>query len=161
LKQALPREAGAQVLKADGWTTAVQRTPPPPGRLLVLIDPPFEAADDYRQIVAVCPRILARNPAAVVAIWLPIKDLATYDAFLGDLEDAIGAAPAGVVEVRLRRPLDPMKMNGCAMVVVNPSNDLAARAAEAADWIARIVGDAGASSSAFAINAPASQVGDA
>ncbi len=161
LKQALPREAGAQVLKADGWASAVQRTPAPPARLLVLIDPPFEAASDYGQIVATTSRIMARNRSAVIAIWLPIKDLATYDAFLTGLEDAIGAAPALVTETRLRRPLDPMKMNGCAMAVVNPPPGLAAPAAAAADWIARTLGDADASSRAFAINAPASRLGDA
>ena len=32
-----------------------------------------------------------KNAAAEVLIWLPLKDLETFDAFLRDLEDAVEA----------------------------------------------------------------------
>jgi hypothetical protein len=52
----------------------------------------------------------------VLAIWTPLKDLETFDAFMRGLETVTNDAL--VAEVRLRPLLDPMKMNGSAMVMV-------------------------------------------
>jgi 23S rRNA (adenine2030-N6)-methyltransferase len=152
LKAALPRGAGAVALKEDGWAVAATRTPAAPARALVLIDPPFERADDYAQVVATTRKVLARNRGAVLAIWLPIKDLATYDAFLGEFEDAV-QAPALVVETRLRPLTDPMKMNGCAMIVVNSPADLAARSRLMAEWICSALGETGSAARMSLLNA--------
>ena len=145
LKAVLPRQLGAEVLKTDGWQIAGARAPSAPARLLVLIDPPYERGDDPGQAVATAKRILERNPAAVIALWLPIKDLAGFDAFVSRLEDAAGPAPMLVAQVRLRDLADPMRLNGCAMVVINPLSALAEPAAAAAEWIANTLGEAGAS----------------
>jgi 23S rRNA (adenine2030-N6)-methyltransferase len=150
LKQALPRDSGALALKADGWTVATQRTRPPPARMFVLIDPPFERGDDYGRIVETVAAVLRINPAAVIAIWLPIKELATYDAFLGDLEDALTATRPMVAEVRLRALSDPTKMNGCAVAVINPPANVKVAALEVSNWIARVLGEADARASVAA-----------
>jgi len=52
-----------------------------------------------------------------------------------------------VAEVRLRPLCDPMRMNGCAMIVVNPSPGLEDDARAAAEWIAAAIGEGGASGS--------------
>jgi 23S rRNA (adenine2030-N6)-methyltransferase len=62
--------------------------------------------------------VLRRNAGASVLIWLPLKDLETFDAFLRGLEGP-GAPPILVAEARLRRLDDPMRLNGCALVLVN------------------------------------------
>ncbi len=157
LEAALPRNPAIEVVKADGWAMAAARTPRPPARVLVLIDPPFERADDYARIIQTVRTVLdyARiiqtvrtvlraNPAAILAIWLPIKDLATLDACLGDLEDATGRANLTVAQVRLRPLSDPMRMNGCAMAVINPTDGLRGRAKAVAEWIVASFGEAGA-----------------
>jgi len=146
LKNALPRNLGAVVLKADGWAVAAERTPRAPARVLVLIDPPFERGDVYAQIGRTVRAVTRANRGAVIAVWLPIKDLATYDAFLGELEDAAAGAPTVVAEVRLRPLSDPMKMNGCAMAVVRPPPRLAEAAGRIAAWIAERLGESGAAS---------------
>jgi 23S rRNA (adenine2030-N6)-methyltransferase len=144
LKQVLPREAGAVAFNGDGWTHAVRMAPAAPDRLLMLIDPPFEQGDDYAQTIRLLKLILPANRLAVFAIWLPIKDLATFDAFLGDVEDAAMGRPVLAAEVRLRPLTDPMRLNGCAMIVVNASPRLVEPAEAAVEWIARALGDAGA-----------------
>ena len=79
----------------------------------------------------------------MVAIWTPLKDLETFDGFLRRL--AAGTkAPALVAEARLRPLTNPMKMNGCAMVVVNPPEGADAAAAEICGWVAGMLGEAGA-----------------
>jgi 23S rRNA (adenine2030-N6)-methyltransferase len=148
LKGNLKGLAGAEVRLADGWATAVA-TARSGGRLLVLIDPPFERGDDYAAIAETVGAVLAAKPGAVIAIWCPIKDLATFDALLGEVQDAAEAAvgaPVAVLvsEARLRPLDDPMKMNGCAMLVVNPPDGADEPARAAADWVATFTGFSGA-----------------
>jgi len=143
LRDSLAGRANVTVLKADGWAAAEQRTPRPPARVLVLIDPPFEGGDDPARIAATVRALRRANAAAVIAIWTPIKELAAYDALLADIEDAVGEASLLVAEVRLRPPTDPMRMNGCAMAVVSPPHGLAATIELAATWIAARLGEAG------------------
>ena len=144
LKSALPRQAGVRALMADGWREARSAIPSAPAPCLILIDPPFERGDDLAQAVALSGLALARNPGAVVAIWTPIKDLAAFDAFLGDLEDTVAAAPMIAAQVRLRPLTDPMKLNGCAMIVINPTAGLAIRSRAIVDWVASAAGEVGA-----------------
>jgi len=147
---------GAEVRQADGWATAAAeaRLASKAGRrLFVLIDPPFERGDDYPAIARAVGEVLAAAPGAVIAVWAPIKDLATFDTLLGEVEDAAAdataaageAAPAMLVsEVRLRPLDDPMKMNGCAMLVLGAPAGTEAAARAAGDWIAAACGGPGA-----------------
>jgi 23S rRNA (adenine2030-N6)-methyltransferase len=140
----LKRWPGATALNQDGWEAAATRTPAGPGPALVLIDPPYELADDGERAAATTRRVLARNGAAVIAVWAPIKDLATFDSLFDGLEGAAGARPVLVAEVRLRRLDDPTRLNGCAMMVVNAPRRAAGLSAVAAEWIAEALGEFGA-----------------
>lgn len=110
---------------------------------LVLIDPPFEKPDDYLRAADTAAAITARDPGAIVAIWTPLKDLETFDGFLRRLDQA-GAKGVLVAEARLRPLANPMKMNGCAMVVLNPPAGATAAATEICEWVATTLGDDGA-----------------
>lgn len=140
LRKSLAPYANAQALEADGFVTAAQQAGKD-GRAFVVIDPPFERPDDYDRIVATTREVLARAPDAVLAIWLPIKDLETFDAFLRGMETVTGDLL--VAELRLRPLTDPMKMNGCAMVMVGAPASVDAAAAQAGDWIAARLGEPG------------------
>jgi 23S rRNA (adenine2030-N6)-methyltransferase len=144
LRALMTGEAGAVILKGDGWVIGAERAPKPPASLLLLMDPPFERGDDAEQAVRLSRMVLKRNPSAVIATWVPIKDLTGFDALVTALADAVGPAPTMVVEVRLRPLSDPMKMNGCAMIVANPPAGLDERSRQAADWIAQTLGETGA-----------------
>jgi 23S rRNA (adenine2030-N6)-methyltransferase len=144
LKRALPREAGARVYMGDGWSHAARVTPRAPTPLLALIDPPYELADDAARAAILSGRLLEANPGAVVAIWAPIKDLATFDAMLGGIEDAAPGRRLLVAQARLRPLSDPMRLNGCAMIVINPTAGLEGHARMVVDWIAATLGEAGA-----------------
>jgi 23S rRNA (adenine2030-N6)-methyltransferase len=156
LKANLKGLGGVEVRQADGWATAVAeaRAAAKAGRrLFVLIDPPFERGDDYPAIAATVGQALAAAPGAVIAVWVPIKDLATFDSLLGEVEDAAAEAVSGagrpepallVSEVRLRPLDDPMKMNGCAMLVLGAPAGAETAARAAANWIAAACGGPGA-----------------
>jgi 23S rRNA (adenine2030-N6)-methyltransferase len=140
LRRALPG-AKAEVLAEDGYTVLAARAAPG-RRLLALIDPPFERADDYARAAEAAKAALCRNPAAVILIWLPLKDLETFDGFLRRLE-AGGAPDALVIEARLRPLADPMRMNGCALVLINPPAGIQTDASSASAWVVRACGDPG------------------
>ena len=87
--------------RTDGFAAAAEIAASAPGRLLVLIDPPFERADDYQRIVETAVAVRDEMPDATLLIWTPLKDLETLDAFVRRLE-AVGLE-ALINETRLRR----------------------------------------------------------
>jgi 23S rRNA (adenine2030-N6)-methyltransferase len=131
----------ARVLGQDGFAAA-------PAQIradhtgLVLIDPPFERADDYDHIATTAAAVVRRNRSAVVLIWLPLKDLETFDGFLRRLE-AVDLPPVLVAEARLQRLDDPMRMNGCAMAILNPPDGMEADARAACEWTVGVLGGEG------------------
>jgi 23S rRNA (adenine2030-N6)-methyltransferase len=135
LSRLLAGRRGVRALCADGYDVAVERCPAR-GKALVLIDPPFERADDYRRCAETARRLRARNGGAVLLIWTPLKDLETFDGFLRSLEGDVTA-----LEVRLRPLTDPMRLNGCGLVVV--ADDFAKPLLAIGDWVARSLGEAG------------------
>ena len=141
LRRTLAPYAFAQAVKDDGYATAAVRAGKG-GRTFVLIDPPFERSDDYAQIVATTRAVLARDKDAVIAAWMPLKDLETFDAFMRAMETVTNDALAA--ELRLRPLTDPMKMNGCAMVMVGAPKSTEGAIAEITTWLADNLGDAGA-----------------
>ena len=141
LAAALKGRANVRTFCADGYALAATEAPAS-GHVLVLIDPPFEKPDDYGRIVETLVALRRRNPAAQALVWLPIKDLETFDAFLRDLEDEV-AAPLLVAECRVRPLTDPMKMNGCALVLVG-GPDLHEPLAAICGWVAQALGADGA-----------------
>jgi 23S rRNA (adenine2030-N6)-methyltransferase len=143
LERVLASRPGVLALREDGWEAAARRAPRPPARVLVLIDPPYEAGDDAALAARTVRRVLAQNGAAVIAVWAPIKDLAAFDALLTGIEKAAGRRRILLADARLRPLDDPLRLNGCAMVVVNPPFGLAAPAGDAAAWIAATLGETG------------------
>ena len=140
LRGVLRGRENVRTLCQDGYAAAVAECPRE-GRVLVLIDPPFEQADDYARIVQTLAALRRRNRAVQALVWLPIKDLETLDSFLRDLEDEV-AAPMVVAECRIRPLSDPMKMNGCALVLVG-TLDLAEPLGAICGWTAQALGAGG------------------
>ena len=140
LRETLAPYVNSQALQADGFETAARQAGQG-GRGFVVIDPPFERPDDYDRMVATTRAVLARAPDAALAIWLPIKDLETFDAFLRAMETVTDRLL--VAELRLRPLTNPMKMNGCAMVMIGAPAAVDDAAASAGDWIASRLGETG------------------
>ena len=141
LSQLMRGRRGVRTVCADGYEAAAAETPTT-GRALVLIDPPFERADDYARIVETLAAVRRRNRAATALVWLPLKDLETFDGFLRDLEDAV-EAPALVAETRIRPLTDPLKMNGCALVLLGASEGMPAELEAVCGWTASTLGRGG------------------
>lgn len=139
LARALGRVQGVGMRRADGFDGAVEVLPVQ-GGVLVLIDPPFERGDDYARSAETLRRILAQRPDATVMIWLPLKDLETFDSFLRRVE---GPEILLVAEARLRPLRDPMRMNGCALVIASPPEGTQADLEKVCRWTIEVLGEGG------------------
>jgi 23S rRNA (adenine2030-N6)-methyltransferase len=142
LDQALADWPAARGRAADGYEALAEATAGVRGPL-VLIDPPFEQADDYQRAADAAAAVVRRDPTATVAIWTPLKDMETFDGFLRRLAGA-GASRVLVAEARLRPLTNPMKMNGCTLVMLNPPEGAEAVAQQVCGWVAETLGDTGA-----------------
>lgn len=141
LKSLMKDRANVRTACADGYDEAVAQTPAR-GATLLVIDPPFEKPDDYRRIVETLVAAMRRNEQVQALVWLPLKDLETFDAFLRDIEDA-GLGGGWVTEARMRPLTDPMKMNGCALVLVGEVAGMGDEMRAASGWITSVLGDNG------------------
>lgn len=140
LAETLAPFPGAKAVQTDGFAMA-GREAGKGGRPLVLIDPPFERGDDYARIAETMARVLLLDPGACIAVWLPLKDMETFDAFLRSVEPA--CPDLLVAEARLKPLTDPMKMNGCAMVIANAPAGLDDGLTSVCAWVAGRLGETG------------------
>lgn len=107
------------VHQRDAWEALGALLPPRERRGLVLIDPPFEAENEFGQLVEGLAIGHARFRDGVFAAWYPIKHLAPVRGFFTMLQ-ATGIPDIVAAELYLREPLDPGRLNGCGLLLVNP-----------------------------------------
>ncbi len=103
----------------DAWEALGGLLPPKQKRGLVLIDPPFEAPDEFDRLARGLAAGHARFPTGVFAAWYPIKRVAAVRGFHHAMQ-ASGIRDIVTAELLLREPLDPSRLNGCGLLVINP-----------------------------------------
>ena len=113
------RDPAVGVHRRDGWEALGALLPPAERRGLVLIDPPFEAPDEFARLAAGLRAGHARFRTGVFVAWYPIKHRAPVRAFHAALRES-GIRDIVAAELLLREPLDPGRLNGCGLLVVNP-----------------------------------------
>ncbi|HTW27528.1 MAG TPA: 23S rRNA (adenine(2030)-N(6))-methyltransferase RlmJ [Acetobacteraceae bacterium] len=119
LRRLFADDAQVAVHARDAWEALGALLPPAERRGLVLIDPPYEAEDEFQQLVAGLWRGHARFATGVFAAWYPIKHRAPVRAFHAALSES-GMRDIVAAELWLREPVDPARLNGCGLAVVNP-----------------------------------------
>lgn len=103
----------------DGWEALGALLPPTPRRGLLLVDPPYEAPDDFRKVVAGLELARRRWPVGVLAAWYPIKDRRTLRPFHREL-GAAGLGGVLRVELSLHPDDNPTGLHGSGMVIAAP-----------------------------------------
>src|SRR6201985_1440791 len=73
LIEALRRDEQARVVDLDGWLALAAFVPPNERRGLVLIDPPFEAADEFERLPGRFPAALREEATGIYLLWYPVK----------------------------------------------------------------------------------------
>jgi 23S rRNA (adenine2030-N6)-methyltransferase len=103
----------------DGWEALGALLPPQEKRGLVLIDPPFEDPQEFALLARGLAIGWRRFRTGVFAAWYPIKQRAPVRQFVTDMRDG-GIRDAVTVELVVREPVDPGRLNVCGMLLVNP-----------------------------------------
>lgn len=128
LKRRFHRDAQVQVHHRDGYEALGALLPPAERRALVLIDPPYEREDEFATIAASLDIARKKFPSGVFAVWYPVKHRPPVREFFADL--AARQIPDMIAcEALFRPPLDPTRLNGCGLLIVNPAYRFADEAA--------------------------------
>jgi 23S rRNA (adenine2030-N6)-methyltransferase len=124
LIDALRRDTQARVVDLDGWTALTAFVPPKERRGLVLIDPPFEAKDEFEQLAAGFRAVFQKWPTGSYLLWYPVKSRRAADTLAREVaEAAAGAKPAGKC-LRLEFSVAPQEAGGplasTGLLMINP-----------------------------------------
>jgi len=119
LKRLFARDPLVSVHKRDAWEALRALLPPAEKRALVLIDPPYEASDEFARVADGLRLGYSRFRTGVFAAWYPVKHRQPPREFHLALRQS-GMRDIVAVELWLRAPLDASRLNGCGLVVINP-----------------------------------------
>ncbi len=131
-------EPRVSVHERDGYGALRAMLPPPEKRALVLMDPPFEAAQEFAAMTAAVGEGLRRMPAGVFALWYPLTERARVDAFADGLRQ-LRLPPTLVLELLIARESSALKMKGCGLVVINPPWQFDREAGPMLEWLAGVL----------------------
>ncbi|WP_241502989.1 23S rRNA (adenine(2030)-N(6))-methyltransferase RlmJ [Komagataeibacter melaceti] len=141
LKQLFRRNPNVSVHGRDGYEAMTALLPPRTAkRGLVLMDPPFERRDEFQRVTEAIMTARHRFPTGIVAVWYPIKHRAPTRAFFNMLKDA-GQRNLLALELTLRPPLDPARLNGSGLLIANPPYQFDAQARSILTSLCHHLGD--------------------
>jgi 23S rRNA (adenine2030-N6)-methyltransferase len=136
LRREFAGDRPVEVRQEDGYKVLKAMLPPPERRGLVLIDPPFEATDEFERLSRAVRQGLRRFATGCYAIWYPIKDEVAAAAFVATLE----ATKHLVMELRVPGEAGATRLTACGLAVINPPWRFEEAMAEALPWIASVLG---------------------
>jgi 23S rRNA (adenine2030-N6)-methyltransferase len=128
LAQHLRGDRRSKAVAIDGWTALNAYVPPKERRGLVLIDPPFEDADDFSRLALALEAAHRKWAGGTYLLWYPIKERAAPDALARRLRRT-GIAKILRAEFSIGVPRETNRLGACALIVVNPPWTLAAELA--------------------------------
>lgn len=119
LRRVLRTTPNTEVHLRSGWEALGALLPPREKRGLVFIDPPFEARDEFATLAAGLRTGHVRFRNGIFAAWYPVKQMAAVRDFHATMR-ASGIRDVITVDLHLREPSDPARLNGCGLLVINP-----------------------------------------
>jgi 23S rRNA (adenine2030-N6)-methyltransferase len=134
LRDVLAPFRNATAESGDGYARLLKLLPPPSRRGLVVIDPPFEAADEFEQLAQTLRAAVARFATGVYLVWYPVKSDAAAKAFTGEVLASGDVTKALTIDTRVTRAEG--KLNRSGLLVINPPYGMADTMRAAASVIA-------------------------
>ncbi|MDE2018156.1 MAG: 23S rRNA (adenine(2030)-N(6))-methyltransferase RlmJ [Hyphomicrobiales bacterium] len=130
----------AQVRADDGYRALGALVPPPERRGLVLVDPPFEATDEFAAMERAVLRAHRKWPTGAYLLWHPLKDRVAADALA---RTVLAASPKRLVRATLDvGPGEGLRATG--LLTINPPFTFADEARVILPFLARAMGAPGA-----------------
>lgn len=120
----LRRDEQARVVDLDGWLALPAFVPPKERRGLVLIDPPFEAKDEFERLGDAFSAAFAKWPTGIYVIWYPAKNRRATDALVQTVARLAAAAKPPGKCLRLEFSVAPQSgsttLTSTGLLIVNP-----------------------------------------
>ncbi len=121
---ALRHDEQGRVVDLDGWTALPAFVPPNERRGLVLIDPPFEAEDEFDRLATGFAAAFAKWPSGGYMLWYPVKQRRATDALAQAVVQTVSAKLAPDKVVRIEFSVAPQSADGrlvsAGLLVINP-----------------------------------------
>ncbi|MDO6565897.1 23S rRNA (adenine(2030)-N(6))-methyltransferase RlmJ [Alteromonas sp. 1_MG-2023] len=129
----------------DGFEGLIALTPPVPNRGAVLIDPPYERASEYQDVVKAAKKVLARWQQAQIVVWYPLLSeragaKSGASQHMCETLSALGK-PCFTIEVTVMENTADAGMYGSGLCVINPPWQLDVIMSEALDEITPLLGE--------------------
>src|SRR6201999_758458 len=124
LIDALRRDTQARVVDLDGWVALPAFVPPNERRGLVVIDPPFEAKDEFERMAAGFAEAFAKWPTGSYLLWYPVKSRRATDSLARRVAELVGAGASPGKCLRLEFSVAPQAageaLASAGLLIVNP-----------------------------------------
>lgn len=116
---------GAKIHHRDGFEALVALLPPKPARGMVLIDPPYELANEYNQVSKTLEKAIKRWQTGIFAVWYPLLSERAEEKRLRCTSMINAIADLDVksvlqVELSVEEDTYDAGMYGSGMVIINP-----------------------------------------
>ena len=140
LKENMHGDRRVAVHLGEGWHVPRALLPTAQKRAVLLIDPPFEQADELQRCAQAMKESIARMRQAVVAIWYPIKDQRQLKRFYQDLQGT-GAPKLLRVELLVHAADNAdVGLNGSGLAIANPPWGLEDELRSVLPWLGQNLG---------------------
>jgi 23S rRNA (adenine2030-N6)-methyltransferase len=118
LRDLFRRDRQVAIREEDAYQALKALLPPKERRGLVLIDPPYEAKNEFELVVAGLGEALRRWPTGIYAIWYPIKAGDAHERFKHELVKF--ALPCLTSELIMSDKSDDTRLLGSGLALINP-----------------------------------------
>ncbi|EKO3792173.1 23S rRNA (adenine(2030)-N(6))-methyltransferase RlmJ [Vibrio metschnikovii] len=119
LEQEFARDRQVAIYKQDGFARLKASLPPKERRGLVLIDPPYELAKEYRDVVQAIAQSHKRWSTGIYAIWYPVVNRCDIENMLEGLAN-LGIRKILQIELGVAPDTNQRGMTASGMIVINP-----------------------------------------
>lgn len=119
LEQEFHRDRQVSIYKEDGFQRLKGSLPPKERRGLVLIDPPYELAREYRDVVTAIAQSHKRWATGIYAIWYPVVNRCDIEDMIEGLE-GLGINKILQIELGVSPDTNERGMTASGMIVINP-----------------------------------------
>jgi 23S rRNA (adenine2030-N6)-methyltransferase len=120
LARVFPTGSRAKALHLDGYTAWGAYVPPKERRGLVVVDPPYEAQDEFEHVALGLDMATRKWPSGMTLIWHPVKDRALVRRFAERL-DSLALDDMWRLELDVGAPVEERAgLSACGLILVNP-----------------------------------------
>ncbi|MCL9782914.1 23S rRNA (adenine(2030)-N(6))-methyltransferase RlmJ [Vibrio sp. S4M6] len=119
LQQEFHRDRQVSIFKEDGFKRLKASLPPKERRGLVLIDPPYELAKEYRDVVQALYQAYKRWATGIYAVWYPVVNRCDIDDMVESIK-GLGIRKILQIELGVTPDTNERGMTASGMIVINP-----------------------------------------